>query len=481
MIAFAVRALGAEQPIVENYVGRQVPTAMVARNLERGGSFLRPTLDTGPFPNYFLVEPPLFAWCAVSVERATGLDLSTSGRLASAAGIALAVWGLFGLVQRRQGTHVALLAAAALAVAPIAIRYGRAFHGDALMLGCLVAGLRCWDEFAARGTWPWLVAAWGLGAVALALKLIAVYMLVPLAVLLCRAGRSWRWLLVAVSMILPALAWYVHAGILLAQGIGSHASADNLAIWAQVLVPGALAHSDTYFHAGRFLLVRAFTPVGAGLALYGLFRLRDGDRLWTAWGLSAAAILLLVAAKLHHEYYWLAIAPLAAVGIGSGLVDLAGRGARGRAAACALGAGYMMLAGLQSASTWRTPSEWAGLEMASAAVRQHVPEDAWLVAPEALLFASDRRGCRLETGPKAGARAAGEWGGRLSGDDPAALVEFYRARGAGYVADLVTSSPDAQKKQLHDSIRSRYVVLVDRPGVLVAKLTGQEGRAHVQR
>ena len=56
---FAIRLVQIDQPIVENYVGRQIPTAMSARNLERGSGFLRPQLDTAPFPNYFLVEPPL--------------------------------------------------------------------------------------------------------------------------------------------------------------------------------------------------------------------------------------------------------------------------------------------------------------------------------------------------------------------------------------------------------------------------------------
>ena len=60
LLIFLVRAICPGQPIVENYVGRQVPTAMVARNLDRGLGFLRPQLDTAPFPNYFVVEPPIY-------------------------------------------------------------------------------------------------------------------------------------------------------------------------------------------------------------------------------------------------------------------------------------------------------------------------------------------------------------------------------------------------------------------------------------
>ncbi len=50
VVSLMIRLLQLDQPIVENYVGRQIPTAMVARNLDRGSGFLRPQLDTGPFP-----------------------------------------------------------------------------------------------------------------------------------------------------------------------------------------------------------------------------------------------------------------------------------------------------------------------------------------------------------------------------------------------------------------------------------------------
>ncbi len=68
---FLIRIIRIDQPIVENYVGRQIPTAMVARNLERGSGLLRPRLDTAPFPNYFLVEPPVYELGVVSLRRIT--------------------------------------------------------------------------------------------------------------------------------------------------------------------------------------------------------------------------------------------------------------------------------------------------------------------------------------------------------------------------------------------------------------------------
>jgi len=74
LLTFLIRAFHAGQPIVENYVGRQVPTAMVARNLERGSGLLWPRLDTAPFPNFFVVEPPLYECGVIVLKRSTGLS-----------------------------------------------------------------------------------------------------------------------------------------------------------------------------------------------------------------------------------------------------------------------------------------------------------------------------------------------------------------------------------------------------------------------
>src|SRR3954468_10216460 len=95
----ALRMVHADQPIVENYVGRQVPTAMVARNLELGSGFLRPQLDTAPFPNLFLVEPPIYEQLVVAARRVIPRPREWIGRCISALATGLAAWGLFGLAR----------------------------------------------------------------------------------------------------------------------------------------------------------------------------------------------------------------------------------------------------------------------------------------------------------------------------------------------------------------------------------------------
>ena len=476
---FALRAARLDQPIVENYVGRQVPTAMVARNLDRGSGFLRPQLDTGPFPNLFLVEPPLFATFAVGLRRLAGQALGPSGRLVSALATVLAGWGLFGLARRREGGCAALWAVAAFAVFPLTLRYGRAFQPDALMLGLVVAGLACWDVYESdmsrsRG-WPWLIAGWLLLAAGLAVKIVAAAVLVPLIAGILRPPRRGKAVLALLTLV-PALLWYVHAARLLGEGTGSRASADNGSIWLGALGPLALGRAETWRHVGRFLVVRGFTPIGFGLAVVGLAWPSGGNRLWRLWGGSALAGLALLAGKLHHEYYWLVLAPVAAVGVGRVLAGLMER-SRGAALAAAAGGGLLTLALVQSASTWRTPSEWSALPEAARCVRAVVPPEAWLVAPEALLFAADRRGCRLEPPGPGARRAAGEWGGTLADRGPLALIEFYRLRGARFVADVGGGAGDPARLGLREAIRGRYNVLVDRDGVLIAILNERVPRA----
>ena len=211
LATFLIRAIHAGQPIVENYVGRQVPTAMVARNLERGSGFFRPQLDTAPFPNYFVVEPPLYESGVVVAAPADRTELGS--RRANPLGALDDAWppgGSSSWHGAAKAASGALLAVLAFAVFPLTIRYGRAFQPDASMLGAVVAGLACWDRYRCRpGAGTGSLAGWCLLALGFALKITSAFLLVPLVFMIVRArGRmaacSWR-----ARRSLPALLWYV--------------------------------------------------------------------------------------------------------------------------------------------------------------------------------------------------------------------------------------------------------------------------------
>jgi Dolichyl-phosphate-mannose-protein mannosyltransferase len=472
LLTFLVRALYPDQPIVENYVGRQVPTAMVARNLDRGSGPLRPQLETAPFPNYFVVEPPIYELLVITLKRLTSLGLPQAGRVVSALFSVLAAWSIHDLARRRDGARVALLATLIFSVFPLSIRYGRAFQPDAAMLGATLAGLACWDRSLARGNPYWRTAGWSFLAIGFAIKITAGFLLIPLLLIIARHGRRLE-MVAAFTTLFPALLWYLWAGHLIGQGVGSRASADNRSIWLALLGPGALFDPATIKVVGWAVFVRAFTPLGAGLALFGLWKRqqpREADSaFWWVWGGSALAALALLAGKLHHEYYWLPLAPVAAVGAARAIERLLV--GQGRALAAGVVAALVVLCVSQTHTTWQTPTEWAGLEAAGRAVTAIVPQHTWVAASEALLFQADRRGCRMEWTRDAARRAAGEWGSATRVDSPLDLIDYYRRRGARYFADLGCSDPLSPRKGLHDAVRRRYKVIVDSPEVLIADLS----------
>jgi hypothetical protein len=149
-----------------------------------------------------------------------------------------------------------------------------------------------------------------------------------------------------------------------------------------------------------------------------------------------------------------------------------------RAGAVGVTVVFALFCMMQVRSTWETPAEWKGLEHAAAAVSSLVPRNAWIVAPEALLFQADRCGCRMEWTDAAAARAAGEWGGRGRVAGPLELIAYYRSQGAGYFADVVCPAAEPRRKDLHDAVRRRYKVIVDCPEVIIAFLADSETHAH---
>ena len=510
-----------DQPIVENYVGRQIPTAMVARNLDRGSSFLHPTLDTAPFPNRFLVEPPIYAAMVVGLKRwlgfvgdrlgwpADGFVWERSGRSISALMTTIGSTAFYGLVRRREGPRIALVALGSFGLFPVTLRYGRAFQPDATMLGFVLLGLWGWDEFAAttRSRWAWLG---GLAlAVGLALKVTAAWVLIPFALILHRWPLAWR-SAAAAGMFAPALGWYLYAWGDVRVGsaepggtAGSLASADNAAIWIRSVSPASWLRWATWEALGRNLVGRAFSPLGFVLTALGWLVVSpraegSRDRLWRGWGFGVGLAILVLAAKWHHGYYWLVVAPWAAVGVARALVGMAEQGGWMRRGAGILGSFGLGLCLVQASSTWRDPPEWAGIHEAGERIAALIPDDshALLVAPEAVLFYADRPGLRLEFRPEAVRRAAGEWGGLITTAEatanPLALLDFYQlfdvgnpaARfrptdgwekyrfAAGLVADVGPVQGDDRRAAWRAALRVRSGVrlLIDEPGLFVAEL-----------
>lgn len=493
LLALLARLIGLSQPIVEHYVGRQIPTAMVARNLMLGSGFLHPQLDTGPFPNEFLVEPPLMAELVASLSALTNVPPGACGRLVSAMGIGLASLGLGLMVLRRQGGLAAVMAVSIFNLLPVVARFGRVMQPDALMLGCLVLGLACWD----RGTRGARVVSWLLLAIGLALKMTSLPWVVCLLLVLGGAsGVSWpsaaRTLAFAGAAMLPGLAWYAwvlarwRAG---GESIGSAAGADSARVWLEAMLPSAWLRRETLSSVGRGLLLRSFSPLGVPLACLGWWLAARSERVPRRLVLGLGLGMLLWAAplggKLHHDYYWLVASPWIAWGLVLAIVSAAPASpvtARGWVPqALVLGATVLVVAwgGVAWSRSLTLPAEWSRVEEAGRLVERLTAPEDWVVAPEALLYFANRRGCRLEYGASSQSRAAGEWRGDLESspsagwdsEDPLALIEFYRRQGAVWFADVAPDSASLERVGLQQMVRNRYEVVWDEPGVvLIARL-----------
>ena len=522
----AALAVLSDQPIVENYVGRQIPTAMVARNLGRGSGFLHPTLDTAPFPNRFWVEPPIYAQMVAWVKASIGFVSSTlswppigfvwerSGRLVSAAMTTLGAWAFWGLVRRREGSFVALAALASFGLMPVTLRFGRAFQPDATMVGFVLLGLRAWDEFQAGGWTRYALVGGFVLALGLATKVTVAWVLIPFALVVTRWPLRGR-LGAGVLMLVPALAWYGYAWSQLDPGSSqSRASADNAALWLGTLGPTSWFRFATWRAIALNLGVRAFTPMAAGLVVLAWLagwtrsrseRLADpdllrpwrlGDPLWRGWVLGVGLAVGALAAKWHHLYYWLVAAPPVALLVGRAYVSFC-RVAPGNFVGLAIPAALLGLnCFVQTQSTWRSPPGWESIRESGARIAAIVPPESALIAPEAVLFYADRPGLRLEFDPTAARRAAGEWGAAMpiepANDDPLALVDFYARQAPGdpstrfgepprsvrkrlatrFVADVGPTTGDPRRSAWRAALRRRpnYSVLIDEPNLILARI-----------
>jgi len=514
---FGALATRADQPIVENYVGRQIPTAMVARNLDRGSGFLHPTLDTAPFPNRFLVEPPIYAQLVVWIrsgigfvwrivgKSSVGFVWEIPGRLTSATLITLGAWSFHGLVRRREGPTVAFLALASFGIFPVTLRYGRAFQPDAAMLGFVLLGMRGWDEYQAEGKhrWAWL-GGFAL-AVGLALKITSAWVLIPYSLFVTRLPVKLR-LAIGIAALLPAITWYLYAWGEIRLGSsemrGSLASTDNAAIWIRALSPETWLRFATWEAIARNLVFRSFTPIGFALGLAGWILVRpDGtDRLWLGWGIGCGLAILGLASKWHHGYYWMVVAPPAALGVAHSLIFVGKQRFGGRFVALGLGLFLLITCGYQSRLTWRTSAEWRSIRESSARIAAVVPPGSLLIAPEAVLFYADRPGFRLEFGPEAARRASGEFGDPIPVHQvtfhPLALVNFYATRAdAGnpaarfrsptsqkrrelpprFVADVGSVIGDARRTAWRAALRCRLLtrILIDERDLILAEFEGE--------
>jgi hypothetical protein len=476
LIQLVLQIRNINQPLFEGYIGRQIPTAMVARDLVRNQSFFFPQLQTGPFPNYFLVEPPVYAALVAILHTITGQGLESSGRLISLLGMILSSAAVWLLTRRCIGPSWGWIAALIFLSFPVSIRYGRALQPDSFAIGLTFLGiaLSTESEKTAIRLFGFILSALGIAA---KVTLFPLYLIVPLWNQQLRHKSefaTWQ-LLKPLFLLFPAALWYGWVFFLKfgtkGQAIGQ--SEDGFSQWFRMIGPLGMLDSGALQEIVTNSLLRAYSPFATVILLFVVFKLRNQHSIR---GLFLVNLLWLcvVGAKAHHGYYWLVPAPSVAILLTLGLHEISGY----RPLVGLIPVVLCLLGLFQSRNTWQTPPEWQPLLNIPESIRNPLMRDpeSPVVSHEAVIYAVNHIGLRWEYPIKAQQRAASVWGVKLAGESPAELLQLYRNRGARWFLALETDPnwPDFQKTV--DRILTPEAVVAQGNGLILYTLDPKSTR-----
>ncbi len=317
LFGFCARAATFKSPILDHHSWRQADTAAISRNFYRERfSIFYPQVDwRGDRADGYVesgLEPLAFAVAALAKLGGFHPEI---GRLINTLvflGSALLVWTF---VRRRYGDPTALIATYLYAFGfPLLIYIERAFMNEALLISlsllCLVAAQSYLAGTGRRAVWLAVLLAASVLIALIKLPYLIIWAAVAGLFLEKHGARGWRrwelWIGMAVCLV-AAVAWFRHAQALGQQTGLSFGLTDKL-------------FDTELMFSGKYplkLVERLFKdvlgPVGFCAMAAGIWLAIRGRRWCELLGVSAFAfyLLLVVGGNFQHDYYQLAIMPIA--------------------------------------------------------------------------------------------------------------------------------------------------------------------------
>ena len=339
LLALVLRLKGLHAPLLDHPGWRQGDTGAIARNfaLLQYNILYPQTSYNGPPPNYVELELQIVPFLAATLYKIFGIH-ELFGRLITI-GFSLGTVAVLAFFARWlfAAELAGIFAALLFAVMPASVYYGRTFTPDTAMVFFLTAALYAVARFMiddeAMGLRA-LLRSTALLTLAFLAKPVSLVGLVPVAVLAverARAGRTVRWLRVAVLALAPVLLLIAYD-----RNVASHAEWH----WASGItslhvIPslrGALANVEafrtkaSYFR--QMLGVLASTVAGPfpfALGVAGLLFLpaptRSRSLLW-AWLAGGLLYTFVVVTVERVDYYMLLMLPPLALAGGAALARL---------------------------------------------------------------------------------------------------------------------------------------------------------------
>ena len=288
LLGLAVRLVGLDEPLIDHQAWRQTETAAIARNfLEEGYDILHPRVDwRGTTEGYVEMNFPLYPFLVACVYGVLGYPAEWVGRLLAALFSTATAGVVYQLARRLYADRiwVARLAAALFLFTPMSLFFGRAFMTETLMLFLSAGTLLAFLHWLERPGYRAFGVAAATAALCFAVKIPTLYLGFPLVGLawwkwgaaMLRKPLLWVFLILSLA---PSVWWYWHAAGLFEEtgltfGIWNRYGYDK---WATA---DLLLSADFHALMAARLAHRALTPIGLGLAIWGLVlgRPRSSDR-----------------------------------------------------------------------------------------------------------------------------------------------------------------------------------------------------------
>ncbi len=331
LVAAGLRLQYITAPLLDAHRWRQVDTAAVARAFYEGPmNPLKPEANWGGAHGYVESEFPLLSLVVSICYKLFGVT-ETWGRLVVVF-FSLTTVALVYVLARDLIDHPAGLAAAFLvAVSPGAVFYGRAFMPDTLMVCFSVGAILGFHRYLTRDSRRALLAGSASLALAVLVKLPAIIVAAPLAVMVWQARR---WAVVRdraliAALVVPALlsaAWYWHAYQLFRETGLTFGVFGTTKTYPPDIAPGPwttafskwssldLLTSWTFYETmiSRLWLLH-LTPPGLALSAIGILLWRRVPRraIVDSWFLAMLVFILAAGyGQMGHDYYQL---PLVAI------------------------------------------------------------------------------------------------------------------------------------------------------------------------
>jgi len=406
LAGFWVRLYKIDNPIADWHSWRQADTAMVTRNFIKFGidPFI-PRYDDLDDPNgsgvlnpngYRMVEFPVFNLLhLVTTKLLPAETLEYSGRMTAilislSAGVAL-----FFLVRRHSRTSTAFLALAGFLFLPYNIYFSRVILPDMLMVALSLVTMNLFDLWIKKTFSILLLLTAICGALALLVKPMAVFIMLPMLWSARARLKDYRLYLMGILTLLPFLVWRVWV---------ARFPEGTPAFW-WLLNGNNIRLRPAFFRwiFGERIGSMILGKWGSVILISGIIALTASPYLLIFFASSILYLVVFATGNIQHDYYQMVIIPAFSVALALGVsylfkpetklfATLTKRGLLVACIAMAVGFSWYEVKGNYQVNHWE-------IVQAGTAVKRLTQPDAVVVADyngdSAFLYNTDRRGFTL--------------------------------------------------------------------------------------